>query len=72
MLEYLQSVEHDICLVSIDFVGLTTGAHHIKKLVEDKPTIKKTAIETFTVANELFAVDTNSLISNNKLLEKFD
>ncbi|CAO3693174.1 unnamed protein product [Rhizopus stolonifer] len=54
MLIYLKSIKHNICSVSIDFAGLTTRTHDIIQLIENNPAIKKIAIETFTVANELF------------------
>lgn len=60
MLMYLKSVRHDVCLVSLDFAGLTTRTHDIVKLIETNPAIKKIAIETFTVANELFLFDSES------------
>ncbi|KAI7850939.1 hypothetical protein BDC45DRAFT_421434, partial [Circinella umbellata] len=30
MLKYLQSVKHDVCLVSLDFSGLSTRSHQVK------------------------------------------
>ncbi|KAI8093995.1 hypothetical protein BDF21DRAFT_407690 [Thamnidium elegans] len=72
MLVYLKSVKHDVCLVSVDFAGLTTRTHDIVQLIETNPAIKKIAIETFTVANELFLFDSESLTTDAELLEKFN
>jgi hypothetical protein len=69
MLEYVKSVNHDICLVSTDFSGLTSRTHDIKHLIEDNPAIKKIAIEIFTVSNEVFLFD--SLKTDDKLLGYF-
>ncbi|KAI9267002.1 hypothetical protein BY458DRAFT_437561, partial [Sporodiniella umbellata] len=72
MLIYLKSIKHNVCLVSIDFAGLTTRTQDIIQLIETNPAIKKIAIETFTVANELFLFDTDSLKADTELLEKFN
>lgn len=72
MLIYLKSIKHNVCLVSIDFAGLTTRTHDIIQLIETNPAIKKIAIETFTVANELFLFDSDSLKTDTELLEKFN
>ncbi|KAG0980959.1 hypothetical protein G6F29_007434 [Rhizopus arrhizus] len=61
MLEYLSSVDHDICLTSIDFAGLTSRTNDIIQLVEDNPSIKKIAIDTFAISNEVFLFDADSL-----------
>jgi hypothetical protein len=72
MLKYLQSVKHDVCLVSLDFAGLSSRSHQVKELLDKNPSIKKVAIETFAVSNEVFIYDSNTLLSDVKLLEKFD
>ncbi|KAL0084564.1 hypothetical protein J3Q64DRAFT_1640227, partial [Phycomyces blakesleeanus] len=40
-LTYLKAVKHDVCLVSIDFPGLTSRTHDIIQLIETNPVIKK-------------------------------
>lgn len=72
MLTYLKSVKHDVCLVSIDFAGLTSRTHDIIQLIENNPAIKKIAIETFNVANELYLFSSDSLTADTELLEKFN
>ncbi|KAG2228722.1 hypothetical protein INT48_007455, partial [Thamnidium elegans] len=72
MLEYLGSVDHDICLISIDFAGLTSRANDIIQLIEDNPSIKKIAIDTFTISDEVFLFDADSLKMDDKLLEYFN
>lgn len=72
MLVYLKSVKHDVCLVSVDFAELTTRTHDIIQLIETNPAIKKIAIETFTIANELFLFDSKRLTTDAELLEKFN
>ncbi|KAG1534264.1 hypothetical protein G6F49_013390 [Rhizopus delemar] len=72
MLEYLSSVDHDICLTSIDFAGLTSRTNDIIQLVEDNPSIKKIAIDTFAISNEVFLFDADSLKMDDKLLENFN
>ncbi|KAG0737159.1 hypothetical protein G6F57_013263 [Rhizopus arrhizus] len=66
MLEYLSSVDHDICLTSIDFAGLTSRTNDIIQLVEDNPSIKKIAIDTFAISNEVFLFDADSLKIRSK------
>ncbi|KAI9477916.1 MAG: hypothetical protein EXX96DRAFT_229960 [Benjaminiella poitrasii] len=61
MLEYFSSVDHDICLTSIDFAGLTSRTNDIIQLVEDNPSIKKVVIDTFAVSNKVFLFDADSL-----------
>ena len=41
MLHYLQSVDRDICLVSIDYAGLTSRSQELKRLIENNDKIKK-------------------------------
>ncbi|KAI9011867.1 hypothetical protein CLU79DRAFT_771648 [Phycomyces nitens] len=72
MLKYVQSVKHDVCLVSLDFSGLSSRSHHVKDLLEKNPSIKKIAMETFAVSNEVFIYDSDKLLSDVKLLEQFD
>ncbi|KAG1040239.1 hypothetical protein G6F43_012332 [Rhizopus delemar] len=72
MLEYLSSVDHDICLTSIDFAGLASRTNDIIQLVEDNPSIKKIAIDTFAISNEVFLFDADSLKMDDKLLENFN
>ncbi|KAG2203629.1 hypothetical protein INT47_011723 [Mucor saturninus] len=72
MLEYLQSIDHDVCLTSINFAGISSHSHLIKDLLEEYPVIKKVAIETYVSNNEIFLLDSELLLSNNKVLEKFD
>ncbi|KAI9011869.1 hypothetical protein CLU79DRAFT_771653 [Phycomyces nitens] len=72
MLKYLQSVKHDVCLVSLDFSGLSSRSHHVKDLLDKNHSIKKITIETFAVSNEVFIYDSDTLLSDIKLLENFD
>ncbi|KAI7851507.1 hypothetical protein BDC45DRAFT_571992 [Circinella umbellata] len=72
MLEYLQSVDHNVCLVSIDYAGLSSHSHLIKGLLEDYPVIKKIAIETFSFDNKIQLFDSDRLQSDDQLLENFD
>ena len=72
MLKYLQSVKHDVCLMSLDFAGLSSRSHQVKELLDKNTSIKKVAIEIFAVSNEVFIYDSNTLLSDVKLLENFD
>ncbi|KAI8889661.1 hypothetical protein K501DRAFT_266833 [Backusella circina FSU 941] len=72
MLTYLKSVSHDVCLVAIDFAGLTTRSEDIIRLVETNPSLKKIAIETFTQCNQVFIFNTKELVKDNDLLQKFE
>ncbi|KAI7866947.1 uncharacterized protein EV154DRAFT_540974 [Mucor mucedo] len=72
MLEYLQSIDHDICLTSIDFAGIASRAYLVKDLLEEYPIIKKVAIETFISNNEILLLDSQLLLSDNQVLERFD
>lgn len=72
LLTYLKSVNHDVCLVSIDFAGITTRSEDIVKLVETNPFLKKIAIETFALCNEVFIFNTKKLVKDNDLLQKFE
>lgn len=57
MLEYLQSVDHNVCLASIDFARFSSRSYLIKDLLEEYPTVKKIGIDTFTVDNEILLLD---------------
>ncbi|KAI9017929.1 hypothetical protein CLU79DRAFT_762270 [Phycomyces nitens] len=72
MLHYLQSAQHDICLVSIDYAGLTSRSQELKSLIENNDGIKKIAIDTFALDNELQLFDAKLLASDPTLLAKFD
>ncbi len=72
MLQYLNSVDRNICLVSLDFSGLSSRSYQVKELLETYLCIKKIAVETFAVCNEVFIFDSETLLSEAKLLEKFD
>lgn len=72
MLHYLQSSQHDICLVSIDYAGLTSRPQELKKLIENNDRIKKIAIDTFALDNEIRLFDAELLASDSNLLNNFD
>ncbi|KAI9018736.1 hypothetical protein CLU79DRAFT_705389, partial [Phycomyces nitens] len=72
MLEYFQSVDHNICLVSIDFAGLSSRPHLVKDLLEEYPAIKKIVIETFKHDNKVQILDSELLLSDDQLLNNFD
>lgn len=72
LLTYLKSVSHDVCLVAIDFAGITTRSEDIIKLVETNPSLKKIAIATFTQCNEVFIFNTKELVEDHDLLQKFE
>ncbi|CAO3699936.1 unnamed protein product [Rhizopus stolonifer] len=41
LLVYLKSVDHDVCLFTIDFAGITTRSEDIVNLVEANSSLKK-------------------------------
>lgn len=49
MLEYLQSVKHQVCLVSVDFAGLCSRSHIIRNFLDEYPSTKKIIIENFII-----------------------
>ncbi|KAI7852892.1 hypothetical protein BDC45DRAFT_537088 [Circinella umbellata] len=72
LLNYLKSAHHDICLVIIDFRGLTTRSEDIVDLVEANPLLKKIAVDTFARSDDVFIFDTEKLVEDSDLLQKFD
>ncbi|KAG2211419.1 hypothetical protein INT45_000009 [Circinella minor] len=52
---------NDICLVIIDFSGITTRSEDIVDLIESNPSLKKIAVDTFAQSNNLFTFDTEKL-----------
>lgn len=68
MLRYLQSADHDICLVSINYAGLASRSQDIKRLIENNDKIKKIAINTFALDNEIHLYDTKLLASDPTFL----
>lgn len=72
LLEYINSCGHGICLISIGFSGLTTRSIGLVNLIEDNPAIKKIAIETFAMNNEVFIFDAQSLQNDKRILDRFD
>jgi hypothetical protein len=71
-IKYLNASKHSICLVVLDFSGLSSRSHHVQELLKDYPAIKKVAVDTFMLSNELFIYDTSDLKANANLLEKFN
>lgn len=69
MMKYLHSTKHNVYLVSIDFPGLSSKSLHVKELLEKNPSIKKVAIEIFAVPIEVFIYDSETLLSDTKLLD---
>ncbi|KAI7902998.1 uncharacterized protein BX663DRAFT_551855 [Cokeromyces recurvatus] len=72
LLHHLQSSDHNICLVSIDFSCLTSRSQDIRELIEMSSSVKKIAIETFTQCNEMGIFNTKLLITDNSLLQTFN
>lgn len=78
MLIYLNPVDHDICLVFIDFAELTSRTSDIIILIEDNLFIKKIAIDTFTVSSKVFVClfvclfNADRLKTDDELLEHFN
>ncbi|KAG1162802.1 hypothetical protein G6F37_001816 [Rhizopus arrhizus] len=64
LLEYINSCDHDICLISIGFAGLTTRSIDLVNLIKDNPAIKKIAIEN----NEVFIFVAQNLQNDQKIL----
>lgn len=48
-LEYVEASDHSICLISIDFYGITKISSDLVQLIENTPAIKKIAIETIAI-----------------------
>ncbi|KAI8359135.1 hypothetical protein BD560DRAFT_334940, partial [Blakeslea trispora] len=72
MLQYLQSADHDICLVSIDYAGLSSRSQELKRLIENNDKLKKIAIDTFALDNGIHLFDTKLSLSDPALYTKFD
>lgn len=68
MLHYLQSAYHDICLVSIDYAGLTSRPQDLKRLMENNDKMRKIAIDTFALDNEIHLFGTKLLASDSTFL----
>lgn len=66
-LEYVKASNYSICLISIDFYGITTIRSDLVQLIENTPAIKKIAID-----NEVYIFDAETLKNDQKMLEKFD
>lgn len=47
MLHHVQATKHDLCLVSIDFAGLTTNLLDLKNLLSQNPRIQKNCCAFF-------------------------
>ncbi|CEP09834.1 hypothetical protein, partial, partial [Parasitella parasitica] len=60
-IKYLNASKHPICLVVLDFAGLSSRSHHVQELLTDYPEIKKVAVDTFMFSDELFIYDTCDL-----------
>ncbi|KAI9243757.1 hypothetical protein BY458DRAFT_448138, partial [Sporodiniella umbellata] len=61
LLKYVNTCDHDICLISVDFAVLTTRSDDLVKLIEENPAIKKIAIETFITSNKFFIFEAQNL-----------
>ncbi|EIE83539.1 hypothetical protein RO3G_08244 [Rhizopus delemar RA 99-880] len=52
-----------------DFPGLSSKSLQVKELLEKNPSIKKVAIEIFAVSIKVFIYDSETLLSDTKLLD---
>ncbi|CAO3697034.1 unnamed protein product [Rhizopus stolonifer] len=70
-LKYIDSCNHDICLISIDFAGLTIRNIDLVNLIEDNPAIKKIALWCWNDCIQDFTLKLDSLkfnLDNHKKL----
>ncbi|KAG2198835.1 hypothetical protein INT47_000751 [Mucor saturninus] len=71
-LEYVYSTEENLCIVATDFTGITTRPTDIVKLLCTNKSIKKVAIETFHTSNDVWIYDSETILADNSLLERFN
>ncbi|KAI7889836.1 uncharacterized protein EV154DRAFT_513038 [Mucor mucedo] len=71
-LEYIYSSDKKLCMVATDFTGITTRPTNIVKLLNTNASIKKVAIETFHTSNDVWIYDSEKIITDNNLLERFN
>ncbi|RCI06752.1 hypothetical protein CU098_013004 [Rhizopus stolonifer] len=52
-IKHLNAFKRSICLVVLDFAGLSSRYHHVQELLKEYLAIKKFTVDTFMISNEL-------------------
>ncbi|KAI9490113.1 hypothetical protein BDB00DRAFT_769367, partial [Zychaea mexicana] len=72
LLSYLKATPKDICLVALDFAGLSTDCHDIYQFVCDNTRIQKLVIDLIPSLSKVIIFDRRDIISKPEILEAFN
>ncbi|KAI8050749.1 hypothetical protein BDF21DRAFT_180554 [Thamnidium elegans] len=71
MLMYTSSMEK-VCIVAIDFAGLTTNCEDLKVFLKNNPNIKKLMIDRFSSCDASHIYDTQELLNDSDKIKVFN
>ncbi|KAI8092033.1 hypothetical protein BDF21DRAFT_153717 [Thamnidium elegans] len=71
MLVYISSMER-VCIVTIDFAGLTTNCEDLKVFLKNNPNIKKLIIDKLASCDASHVYDTQELLNDSDKIKVFD
>lgn len=64
MLAYMSTVQHDLCLVFLDYAGLCSRGALVKAFLEQHPTIKKVVIDIYNSDHQTIILDASAIIKD--------
>ncbi|KAG1457236.1 hypothetical protein G6F56_006656 [Rhizopus delemar] len=71
MLVYISSMEK-VCIVVIDFAGLTTNCEDLKTFLKNNPNIKKIIVDKLAHCNASHVYDLKELLNDSVKIKAFD
>ncbi|KAI8982322.1 hypothetical protein BDF20DRAFT_866255 [Mycotypha africana] len=73
-IDFLKFLEKNtkVCVISIDYAGLTTNSMDLKNLLREYPSLQKIFIDLFFYENQFIYFDNEQLLNNPEHLELFD
>ncbi|ORE00709.1 hypothetical protein BCV72DRAFT_107437 [Rhizopus microsporus var. microsporus] len=72
MIEYLKKYDKKVCLVVIDFAGLSTNCRDLHNFIKEHENLEKIIVDSLLWENEVTIFERNEVISNPELLQAFN
>ncbi|KAG0752828.1 hypothetical protein G6F26_012933 [Rhizopus arrhizus] len=72
MIEFIKKSDKKVCLVAIDFAGLTTNCSDLQSFVSEHEQLEKIIIDNLPWENEVTIIDRKEIEKNEEVLQVFD
>lgn len=69
MLAYISTVQHDLCLVVLDYAGLSSRGALVKDFLEQHPSIKKVVIDLYNAQHKMIILDAVTIIKDPTMFD---